>query len=1688
MLKSLIKKYLLWILKAGAWLIGSLLVLFLVVSLLLQLSSVQTFLIQRITTSISSQTNTRFDVERVAIRFPKSVGLKGIYAEDTQGDTLLYAGSIFVDVRLTSLLRQKVDVNLLELNDVVGKMIREEPDTVYNYQFLIDAFADEETPEADYESEEAENGWSIDVRKIHLEDITFDMYDHTTGLDLQAGLKKFTTDLSQADLLTGKYHLGATLLERPEVQIQINKPTIPPEPTESTGMPLLNLALAELKIAHPAFSFTDYQGTSMAVQLESLLLIPENIELHNYLVKLQTLTLEKLVAQFDFPQVNGQHDSGKKPLEEDSGDTTDFSFRFADLMDWSIGVKEFSVKESFFQLVQDGFTPSPGVFNPENLKIDHLNMALSEVLVSPENVRLHLQNISMNLGEEMKILEFSGDIELGDQTRIEDFFLHTGESKVGFSFASNNNFLHFAQDDILNYHLDFSFLETHIQEDLAYFMPVMNQLYFNWPDNHGLRLGGGFSGKISDLKLDSLQITAPEFFTASLHGNVKGLPRQDSLSWDLPMMEVFAAPGRFMANLPDTLKPQGIQLPNFVYVKNKTQGSVKSFEAYSSIQSDLGNIALEAYLEEVPDGLSAFSGKLVADEFDVGKLLMQSEKITEPVALNVDIVGKGTKPEEMNLEGKIELGNLTYNQYAYNDWIVNLELKDSVASVSTNYQDDKLSLELEGGYAAFSAVPALQSKLVVHYAQLGQLGVVEDDLLVKTNLQADLVFDVDDFFSGHVSLRNTSMALENEIYDLPELQINSGVEAGEYILTLRSQIADADFSGNFSPARIPGELTGHFSHYYELPYLETETDGSENKQFELELIVKPNDLISNVVLKDVQNYDTLNARLSYNKSLRRLSLEVNWPRISYAGLDLTRFNTSVHSDHDKMNFVVSLEKLDLQQMLYHDLQVAGSFRDQLLDFDLSLSDFENNPLYALPARLEISDSLYVFHLRETEPMINGELWQVSPDNRITFGKQFIQIHNFNLQSQERLISLASREHEQSYPIVDAQMQQIDLGNLTHISDSLPVVGGMLNGHFSFINFFENPSFLADISVDEFSFRGDTIGDIVLKAENPEQNLFEVFATVKSKLTDITVTGNYRSGEQESVDMQVNLERLDLPSFEGFAGGNLTHLQGYLSGKMNITGTTSEPMVAGELNINETAFRVPDLNAGYFLKSEQILFDRQQLRLQGLSLEDSMGRNATLNGNVNFADLNQLAFDISLSSRNFLLMNVKPNQNDLYHGRILMDTDLRLTGSQDNPEVEGRIKLNEGSDFTFYLPQTMPEAIGDEGVVEFVQPRDTLFYQMAREADSREVQSSFERLDLNANIEIDRQTDVKIIIDEYAGDFLEVQGGGVLSLGVDPGGRVSLSGRYEMVEGEYLLTFYDVIRRNFRIRSGSNIVWTGDPLNANVDITAIYTIRTGTRELMAGQAAGDQAQGAAMRQQFPFLVYLKMKGNLMEPQISFELDLPPEHQNAMDGSLMARINQINQNESELNKQVFALLILGNFIQENPFASLGGGDLTSTARSSASQILSQQLNRLSDRYVRGVDINIEVESFVDFTDGDGRGRTELQMEVSRDFFDERVRVSVGGNIELEDEARRETNPTDIAGDFSIEYLINPEGNLILKGFRKRNYGDVFDGQVTETGVSIVFSRSYNQFRELFMKKEEESEVHLLPEFEDLVPPDM
>jgi translocation and assembly module TamB len=291
---------------------------------------VQTRIAGRLAAQLSEETGAVIDIERVAIRLlPGSVGLRNIYIEDPYGDTLVHAGRIYADIAVTALLRNRVHINSLEIENLTAFVTRTEPDTVFNFQFLADAFAGEPetmppgpdpaeqwSPRNDngslmmprrlkrIESGEENNGFSFFLDRVALHNINILFEDHFSGIRLSSRLGSLQTSLAESDLLNDKYHAGNTEIRETSVRLFTYEPSVPPEEPEEER-PAPDVSLASLELTGFDFYLEDRDGGRIELTTSLLELVPEKIDLPGQIIEVGSLNAENLIASIISPPSTG---------------------------------------------------------------------------------------------------------------------------------------------------------------------------------------------------------------------------------------------------------------------------------------------------------------------------------------------------------------------------------------------------------------------------------------------------------------------------------------------------------------------------------------------------------------------------------------------------------------------------------------------------------------------------------------------------------------------------------------------------------------------------------------------------------------------------------------------------------------------------------------------------------------------------------------------------------------------------------------------------------------------------------------------------------------------------------------------------------------------------------------------------------------------------------------------------------------------------------------------------------------------------------------------------------------------------------------------------------------------------------------------------------------------------------------
>ena len=420
--------------------------------------------------------------------------------------------------------------------------------------------------------------------------------------------------------------------------------------------------------------------------------------------------------------------------------------------------------------------------------------------------------------------------------------------------------------------------------------------------------------------------------------------------------------------------------------------------------------------------------------------------------------------------------------------------------------------------------------------------------------------------------------------------------------------------------------------------------------------------------------------------------------------------------------------------------------------------------------------------------------------------------------------------------------------------------------------------------------------------------------------------------------------------------------------------------------------------------------------------------------------------------------------------MVVNANLQIRGDLDLPHVDGRIVVADKTDFTFVLPQSSPQLQDRDGVVEFID-QDQVALNETIETDSISSESRLKGMDVNVNIEVRKEAKMSIVIDKANGDFVELQGEAELTGGIDPSGKTTLVGVYEIQEGGYEMSV-SLLKRRFDIQKGSTITWTGEPTAATLNITAIYKTNAAPIDLVEQQiASSSQTEINQYKQRIPFNTLLMLKGELMKPEITF--DIATEESLSTVSTIVlettrTKLDQLRTEPSEMNKQVFALLLLNRFVGENPFQSQSGLSAATMAKQSVSRILSDQLNNLAGSLINGVDINFDFESTEDYSSGTRNERTDLNVDISKSLLNDRLKVTVGSNFGIEGDARQNEDMTNIAGDVRLDYALSRDGRYTLRAYRKNEYQVALQGQIVETGVGFIITVDYDKFRQIFERR--------------------
>ena len=780
--------------------------------------------------------------------------------------------------------------------------------------------------------------------------------------------------------------------------------------------------------------------------------------------------------------------------------------------------------------------------------------------------------------------------------------------------------------------------------------------------------------------------------------------------------------------------------------------------------------------------------------------------------------------------------------------------------------------------------------------------------------------------------------------------------------------------------------------YYQFQNKTVEEDISPSQYFDFRGKIKNDDLIRKFV-PELTSFQTINLYGAYNADTRKVTVYGSVPQLQYRAYQLNDIKLSAGNDEENLNYSVTLNQLDSEQFRLANIVLDGFIANNVIDYNLLVKNEDNEVRYKIAGNVATANDLIDVTLKQDGLVLNYDTWTVTPDNKLTVYPTGVVAENLQLSNNNSSVFVASETNDPLSPL-NLKFQNFKIESLTEIirKDSL-LAEGTINGEAQLRNLTNDLRLTASLNIKDLKVFGNAIGTIDAEVANETAGLYNVTMQLSGFNNDMLVMGSYNTSAS-SFNANVTVNTLQMASIQGFSMGQLRDAKGYISGKLTVSGTTNAPEILGNLKFNNAGFGITQLNSTFQNMNDEILFTQRGIEFNRFVINDTDNNALTLSGAVLTQTYSDFNFDLNINARNFKVVNSTKTENQILYGIMAINASIGIKGDLNLPKVDGTITVTDNTDFTFVLPQSSPALQEREGIIEFVDQDQLALADTLKETET--LDQTISGLDVNLNIEIDKEAMLSIIIDKANGDFIKLQGEAELTGGIDPSGKTTLLGRYEVNEGAYEMSV-SLLKRRFEIQEGSSITWTGEPMKADVDITAIYKTKAAPLDLVQQQVDGDENMNL-YKQRIPFNTLLKMSGELLKPVITFDIEIDgnnPGVSSDVTSMVESKLSQLRTEQSEMNKQVFALLLLNRFVGENPFESSTGMSAESLARQSVSRMLSEQLNNLAADLIEGVELNFDLESSDDYT-RTRENRTDLNVGVSKRLLNDRLKVSVGSNF--------------------------------------------------------------------------------------------
>ena len=1219
----------------------------------------------------------------------------------------------------------------------------------------------------------------------------------------------------------------------------------------------------------------------------------------------------------------------------------------------------------------------------------------------------------------------------------------------------NGNIQNLSEPSKLSFDINIDSLHTTNSELLTYLpknsLPESIQL----PEIFNLK--GKIKGTLSDLQTDlqlSTERAAKKYFY-DVAANIGNLSESDSMNFDVHIKTENIPREEIHYFLPDSLLPSYVQLPNINKFNGSVKGNLKEFASKIGMESEAGNWVLDAELKNEKYQANLYLNQLKPEKYFIDEYLDSLIGFSlEPLSITIKMNGQETKWE--NAKSNFSLLLKRSRDNSAEGLVLNGTLDEQNLSADIVVDEKGIRFNSNINLDLRQSIPKLKVDLSLDSLDLASLGIMKQALSFKGGtLNAEIEGTSLDTLSAKIKLNQWSVKYDTINQEIDSLYLFANLDNGKNIVSIFSDICDAEIKGEFDIERtvrlLEQQFQGYFNPEYDSSLLEKTDD-----QFDLVLKLKESKILASGLIPGLTKLDSLQINGRYDNALNEWELIGELPAVSYQGTSVENVKLNAKAKNESIDYQLDLNNIDASGFLQiKKLTTKGTLANQTLKNNLSILDEELNKIYAFENTLLFLKDGAINLSFSPSLLLDNQEWNINQKNEFIYSEGNLFFKEWDLSKEGESLQI-SNKNDNSLDFVFDDFNLKTISNLAQINNYK--IHGILNGQLSIQDLLQKPIFTSDLSIKQFTVLDVPLGDFNIFAEYKNTNIIGTQITLKGEGNDIELKGHYDLLEKiNPLDMELDITSLSLPSMMPFVKDYVDDIKGKLAGKFTIKGSTDQPNIAGKIAFKDAGLKLEMLKSWISLGEQDVIFNKNKIEFDHLQLLDEENNKGMISSYIQTDNFRTFNLNAQLNIKDFIVLNTTLKDNSLYYGKLIVDADANIRGTLSKPEIEIFAQPKKGSSINYILDSYSSEMDFGEGIVEFVS-NEVLEEKKEKTNESAPIQKQ-EKLDMKVvvKLSIDKNLDVKVVTDPFTGDFFKGKVEGDLLLSYYTLKDMSLTGSLALKEGKYLFTYQKLIRRTFDLVEGGTIKWQGDPYSPELDISVDYKVKTTVFPLLVkttAEAGSDNAKNRKSKENF--LVRLSIGGTLENIDLKTSILYPSDLDgNTNDTDVQAAINEINQNTNQQNTQAFSLILFNGFladdIAESDFNVLNVSQNINNA-------ITQQLNKLANKYIKFVELDI---GFDQYQNSDDKLQTDLNVSIRKRFLNDRLTISIDGKTKTEADPQNNTTKTYI-DNITVEYAITPDGRMKIKIYNKYDLDDFIGEAGLRLGGAFVFSKEFNSIR--------------------------